>query len=75
MNANEERIHRATVALAAYKKELGGWGDYDESITDLLADLMHYVDALTVDREIDSTFEELLRSASNHHSHEKAENK
>ena len=64
---HEARIARATAAVDAYYKQCG-WGDYEEVLGDMLADLMHYVDALRVDREIGSVeFDDLLDTARMHY--------
>lgn len=48
-----ERIHRIAVAIE------GREGDYDEEVTDLLADLRHYCDYMDVDfhRALDFSYD------------------
>ena len=46
MSKKQDRITRAAAALSTYRELAGGWGPEEESITDLLADLMHLVDEL-----------------------------
>jgi len=55
---------RAVAALVEYG------GDREESLTDLLTDLMHYVGELRRDREIGRTFDELLGTARMHYAAE-----
>ena len=71
MTEQEKRIARAQTAVKAYY-DGGAWGSYDEIIGDLLADLMHYVDALRTDRELeeDTTFDDLLATAEMHYNAE-----
>lgn len=66
----EKAIARAEVATAAYRKA-GAWGSNEEVLSDLLADLMHYVDALQVDRELGESFDELLTTARTNYEAEK----
>ncbi len=67
MTDQEKRIARAQAAIKGYDS----WGSYEEIISDLLADLMHYVDALRQDREVgDFTFDNLLDTARMHYTHE-----
>lgn len=65
MGDRQNRIERAVAALAEYG------GDREESITDLLADLMHYVGDLRRDREISCTFDDLLGTARMHYDAER----
>jgi len=68
------RVSRGRTAFNAYRASLETWGgDDDENLTDLLADLMHLVDAMLLDREIGNTFDSLLDSARMHHNAEKNE--
>lgn len=46
---NNARATFAAVALVAYVARVGDAGDWDASISDLLADLMHLCDALDTD--------------------------
>ena len=61
--AHERAVKRAEQIVAAYKVSTENCGDYDEVITDIVADLTHYVHELQVDREMDNTFEEVVFSA------------
>jgi hypothetical protein len=70
----QARLDRAEAAHKAYREMVGGWGDYEESISDLLADLFHYVRQLQVDREIDCTIEDLVATATMHFTAEIEEN-
>lgn len=70
MASRQERITRAAAALSTYRELSGGWGPEEESITDLLADLMHLVDSMLVDREIGRTFDDLLGTARMHYAAE-----
>lgn len=65
----ERAVDRASTVMEAYVSS----GSYEELIGDLLTDLMHYVDSLRVDREIDPhvTFGSLLNTASMHYDAEK----
>lgn len=65
----QKRVARAQRALDAYK-DGSDWGSEDEWIGDLLADLMHYVDSISLDED----FDDLLATARNHHFHEVSEN-
>ena len=69
----EDRIFRAGVAYKAYRDTIGTWGDDEEVMSDLLADLMHYVDSLRVDRDIEQvvTFQHLLDRAEMNYQAEK----
>lgn len=62
MSDIEKAVARAQVATKAFY-DGGGWGSYEEVLSDLLADLMHYVDALESDREIGESFNDLLSRA------------
>jgi len=66
------RVSRGRIALNAYRAR-NTWGDDDENLTNLLADLMHLVDAMLLDREIGNTFDSLLDSARMHYNAEKNE--
>lgn len=66
MNESEKAVARASTAVKAYI-DAGAWGSYDEILGDLLADLMHYVDALIVDREIEGEFDHLIGIATMHY--------
>lgn len=70
MSKKQDRITRAAAALSTYRELAGGWGPEEESITDLLADLMHLVDSLLLDREIGRTFDNMLDTARLHYSAE-----
>lgn len=66
---HERAVARAQAVIAFYNG--GGDGrDYDELIGDLLADLMHYVFELHVDREIEGWFEDLVETANMHYDEE-----
>jgi hypothetical protein len=72
----QQRIVRAKVAIEAYAERSGG-GSFEEVFSDLLADLMHYVDALRQDREfddLDTTFDDLLGTARMNYTAEVEEN-
>ncbi len=73
IDLQEERIARATVAYAAYRKSVGTWGSDEEVLSDLLADLMHLVDALLLDREIGEGFDDLMDRARMNYEAEKEE--
>lgn len=71
----QQRIDRAGAAMKAYR-DIVIWGSDEENISDLLADLMHFVDALRVDREIDqdTVFDDLLETARANYDEEVKEN-
>lgn len=71
MANKQDRITRAAAALSTYRELAGGWGPEEESITDLLTDLMHLVDALLLDREIGRTFDNMLETARVHYTAER----
>ena len=49
MNIQQQhRIARAKTAVEAYA-EVSGGGSFEETISDLLADLMHYADHIDID--------------------------
>lgn len=72
MNTIEKAIARAEPAVASYHQVVG-WGSYEEILSDLLADLMHLVDALQTDREIGESFDQLLARAEMNYTAEKEE--
>jgi hypothetical protein len=59
----EKALVRASMVSKAYREQVGAWGSDEEVLSDLLADLMHLVDALLVDREIGEGFDDLLGTA------------
>lgn len=61
LSSQEKAVARAVVAYTAYRKST--WGSDEEVLSDLLADLMHFVDTLLVDREIGESFDYLLLTA------------
>jgi hypothetical protein len=71
MANRQDRIARAAAALSTYRELSGGWGPEEESLTDLLTDLMHLVDELLVDREIGRTFDDMLGTARMHYGDER----
>ena len=70
MNTIEKAVLRASSAVKAYRED-GAWGSNEEVLSDLLADLMHYRDALEVDREIGESFDDLLARADMNYTAEK----
>lgn len=67
MRASHQRaVNRADRMVGAYKVAEKHWGSYDEVITDMIADLMHYARELQVDREIEEDIEALIESATMH---------
>jgi len=66
-------VNRAEIAYGAYRMA-AGWGSHEEVISDMLADLMHLVDSLTLDREIGEDFDTLLQSAARNYNAEIEEN-
>lgn len=71
MSKKQDRITRAAAALSTYRGLAGGWGPEEDSITDLLTDLMHLVDSLLLDREIGRTFDNMLDNARKHYNAER----
>ena len=69
MSKQVERIVRAKTAVEAYAAVSGG-GSFEEVLTDLLTDLMHYTDHLTDEDGEQLSFQNLLGAAANHHYHE-----
>lgn len=68
MRASHQRaVNRADRMVGAYKVAEKHWGSYDEVITDMIADLMHYVHELQVDREIEETVDDIVVSATHHY--------
>ena len=67
LSAQQIRVDRAAVAVDAYRI-LAGWGSDEENISDLLADLMHYVDHLKLDKDA------LLETAQRNYEEEVMEN-
>lgn len=68
-DAQTERIIRAKTAVEAYAAVSGG-GSFDEVISDLLADLMHYADHLWGDLD-QPDFDSLLATAEMNYTAEK----
>ena len=65
-NAHTRSVKRAERMVGAYNAAEKHSGCYDELITDMLADLFHYARSLQVDREMEETIEDLIRSATMH---------
>lgn len=68
--AHQRAVKRAEAIVGAYKTAEKHWGDYDEALTDIVADLFHYIHELQVDREIGSTIEEIVATATMHYNAE-----
>lgn len=65
--AHQRAIKRAERAITAYSAVGSTFSSsYEEVVGDLIADLMHYVHELQVNREIDCTVEELIATATMH---------
>lgn len=69
MSDTSKAVARAEALVAAYVNG-GGWGDNEEVLTDILADLMHYAANLESNREIGCSFDTLLDTAARHYAHE-----
>jgi hypothetical protein len=71
-NAHTRAVARAEKLVAAFEAE--GFQSYDEDLTDMVADLFHYIHQLRADGLIDETVDDIVVSATNHYYAEIEEN-
>ena len=64
-NAHTRAVARAEKSVEAYV--VYGSQSYDENITDMVADLFHYIDQLRADGLIDETVDDIVVNATNHY--------